>query len=385
VTQLTLALLILVAAVLVSIAAEILKFPYTIALVAVGLIVGNAHLLQPVSVSPDVLLTIVIPPLLFEGGLRLPPVHLRAFGWLIALLALPGTAAAAGAIAWAAAAVAHMDLHSAFVLGAAASAIDPVSVIALMRELGVNIRLATILEAEAVLNDGIAIVLFALGASLTPADPLRLVGGFLWLVGAGAAAGILSAGMVAYGLSKTQQAHVEALGSLIAALGSLVLAEAVHGSGVIAVAAAGVTFGSYGIRFITEEGQDRVRTLWDTIAFLANSVLFLLIGLQVPISLLARHGGVVAVVILAALAVRAATVAGLCLPRWPLFPPLPRAWALILTWAALRGGVTIALGLSADTSAAARDSVRAAIFGLVVFTLIAQGLSIRSLLRRLDA
>lgn len=381
-TPLTLLLLVMVVAGLVATAAEVLRFPYTIALVLVGLVVGNLHLASPPPVSSEVLLTVLIPPLLFEGGLRLPPVHLRTYGGLILLLAVPGTAAAAVAIALAAVAAGHLDPKSSLLLGAAAAAIDPVSVIALMRELGVTAGLATVLEAEAVLNDGIAIVLFALAASHDPAAPLAVVGRFLWLVGAGAAAGLASAGAVAYGLTHTRQAHVEALGSLIAALGALVLADAVGASGVIAVAVSGVVFGTYGVRSVSEEGRERVRTLWDTIAFLANSILFLLVGLHVPAPLLVRHAGLAAAVVATALLVRAATIAFLALPRWPVLPSLPRGWPAVLAWSGLRGGVTIALALSVEATLPGWEPVVAALVGLVVFTLIVQGLSIGPLLRR---
>src|SRR5207302_310381 len=115
----------------------------------------------PVAVSSEVLLTIVIPPLLFEGALRLSTAHLRAYGLLIGLLAIPGTLVAAVGIGWAAAA-AGVPPQAAMLLGVIAAAIDPVSVIALVREAGLDPRLAAILEGEAVLNDGVAIVLFTI-------------------------------------------------------------------------------------------------------------------------------------------------------------------------------------------------------------------------------
>jgi len=205
---------------------------------------------------------------------------------------------------------------------------------------------------------------------------------FLWLLAGGIVIGTLVAAAVAYALRRTCQSGVEALGSLIAALASFVAADTIGASGVIAVATAGVVFGSTGLRVLTDAGQDTVLTVWDVVAFLANSVLFLLIGLQVPIVLLVHHADLIAAVVLAALAVRAATVYGFSAIGGALSRPIPSGWRALLTWSGLRGGVAIALVLSLEQGLPARDAVMAGTFGLVVFTLLGQGLSARSLVRR---
>jgi Na+:H+ antiporter len=376
---LNVALLLMIVAAVVSVIAELLRFPYTIALVITGLVVGNLHLLPHIPVTPELLLTLFIPPLLFEGGLRLPPEHLRSYGGLIGLLAIPGTVIAAVAIGGMAAAAFHLTLRSALLLGAIASAIDPVSVIALIKETGLDARLGAILEGEAVLNDGVAIVLFTVIAGGLAGGLAVAAGQFLWLLGGGIVVGALIAAAVSYALRRTYQASVEALGSLIAALASLIAANSLGVSGVIAVVLAGVVFGSYGLGYLTDAGRDTVRTLWDVIAFLANSVLFLLIGLQVPAILLVRHAGLIAAVILTALAVRAATVYGF---SGMVSRSIPSGWRALLTWSGLRGGVAIALLLGLDQRLPGRDAVVAGTFGLVIFTLLAQGLSIRPLMRR---
>jgi len=379
---LNVALLLLVVAAAVSILAERLSFPYTIALVITGLVVGNLHLVPHFAVSPEVLLTFFIPPLLFEGGLRLPPEHLRSYGWLIGLLAIPGTVIVAFAIGGTAAAAFHLNLRSALLLGAIASAIDPVSVIALTRETGLDTRLGAILEGEAVLNDGVAIVLFTVTAGGLAGGLAAAAWQFLWLLAGGIVIGTVVAAAVAYALRRTYQSSVEALGSLIAALGSFLAADTLGASGVIAVVMAGVVFGSYGLRLFTDAGQNTVCTLWDVVAFVANSVLFLLIGLQVPIVLLVHHAGLIAAVVLAALAGRAATVYGFSAVGGALSRPIPSGWRALLTWSGLRGGVAIALVLGLQQGLPGRDAVMAGTFGLVVFTLLGQGLSARSLVRR---
>ncbi len=380
-TALSLALRFMLVSAAVSIVTEQLRVPYTIALVVAGLVIGNMHLAPPVLVSPDVLLMLLIPPLLFEGGLRLPPRHLKTYWGLIGLLAIPGTLVTALALGWTVNAVFHLDLRSALLLGAIVSAIDPVSVQALMRELRLDLRLVTVLDGEAVLNDGVAIVLFTIIGG-TAAVGLWVIGlRFVWLIGGGAVIGAVVAAATSYALGSTQRPLVETLGSLIAGLGALLAAGSVGASGVIAVVTAGVVFARYGPRHMTEAGRETVSVTWDMIAFVANSVLFLLIGLEVPAALLVRYWLLIVVLAAAGLAVRALLVYG-CVAVWQTRTRLlPGAWRPVLSWGGLRGGVAIALALGLDPATPGRDAVVAGAFGMVIFTLLVQGLTIRPVMR----
>jgi CPA1 family monovalent cation:H+ antiporter len=379
-TTLALALRFMLVAAAVSIVTERLRVPYTIALVIAGLVIGNMHLAPPIMVTPEVLLTLLIPPLLFEGGLRLPPTHLKTYAGVIGLLAIPGTLLTALAIGGTAHVLFHLDLRSALLLGAIVSATDPVGVLAFLREARLDVRLGSILEGEAVLNDGVAIVLF----TIIGGTAVSLAGAglqFIWLLGGGVMVGGLVAAATSYMLGRTEQPLVEALGSLIAALGALLAASSVGASGVIAVVTAGVVFGSYGPRHLTGFGLETVSTTWDVIAFLAHSLLFLLIGLEVPAALLLRHWPLIAAVIAAAFVIRAALVYA-CTSLWKTGPALlPAAWRYALIWGALRGGVAIALALDLDRAVPGREAVVAAAFGVVVFTLLVQGLSFRPVMR----
>ena len=380
-TELALALRFMLAAAAVSIVTERLRVPYTMGLVIAGLVTGSMHLVPPIAVTPELLLTLLIPPLLFEGGLRLPPTQLKVYGGLIGLLAIPGTFLTALAIAAAVQALFHIGLIPALLLGAIISAIDPVGVLAFMREARLDIRLGSILEGEAVLNDGVAIILFTIIGGGAAVSLTRAGLQFVWLLGGGVAAGGLVALAISFILGRTQQALVEALGSLIAALGALLAANSIGASGVIAVITAGVVFGSYGRRYLTESGLETVRTTWDVIAFLANSVLFLLIGLEAPAALLGRHWPLIVVVIAAAFAARVAIVYGCTALRWTRGHPFPGAWRFVLVWGGLRGGVAIALALGLDRAMPAREAIVASAFGVVLFTLLVQGSSIRPMMR----
>ncbi len=378
-------LLFLIVAAIVSIIAERLRFPYTVALVIVGLAAGNLHLVPPMHVAPEILLSLFIVPLLFEGSLRLAPQDLRTYGALIAGLAILGTLAAAGGIAWAGFALWHLPVRAALLLGAIASAVDPVSVIALIQESRLDHRLGTILEGEAVLNDGVAIVLFTLVAGSGAAGLVGAGGQFVWLIAAGGAVGLGLGAVVTAFIGRVRQPLVEALGSLILAAGSFVAADAIGASGVIAAVAAGVVFGSAGLARLGEASRQTIRTLWDVIAFLANSALFLLIGLEVPLDLLGRYAGLTAIVIVAALLVRALTVyvlGGIDARRRT---EVPMSWRHVMVWGGLRGGVALVLvlGLASGTLAElpGREPVAAAVFGLVIFTLLVQGLTMPALVR----
>ena len=380
-TILHVALSFLLGAAIVSIIAERLRLPYTVALVLAGLAIGLSRIAPPVVLTPDVLLTLVIPPLLFEAALRLPTEHLRTYGVFIGLSAVVGTFIAALVIAWAAAAVGGLPVPAALLLGTIAAAIDPVSVIALIREARLDLRLGAILEAEAVLNDGVVIVLFTVLAGPSAFVPIAAAAQFVWLLGAGGLVGIALGAGVAWGLGRATHPLVEALGSLILLAASVVVAAGVGASGIIAVMCAGVVFARSRERMPAVAGRDIVGTVWEFIAFLANSALFLFIGLQVPVSLLLHHGRLIAVVIVAALAVRVLTVNGFSAVSLRRGVPVPRPWRPVLVWGGLRGGVAIALVLSLAPGLPGRDAVAAAVFGLVVFTLLGQGLSMRALMR----
>ncbi len=380
-TPLELVLLFMLVAAVVAIAAERLRVPYTIALVLAGLAAGALRLLPPLHVTAAELVTVFVLPLLFEGALHLDPDDIRAHGWLIACLAIPGTLAAAFGIAAVVTAAFHIPFHTALLLGAIAAAIDPVSVIALIREARLDRRLGAILEGEAVLNDGVAIVLFTLVAQPGATGPLALAGEFAWLlVGGGLVGAALGAG-ISYGLGHIRQPLVEALGSLILAVASFIAAGHAAASGVIAVVVAGTIFGSYGPQNLTAAGREAMWTLWEVIGFLANSGLFLFIGLAVPGRLLLHHAGLVVAVAAVALAVRALAVYPLAAWLGRPAAPVPVAWRHVLVWSGLRGGVAIALVLDLPAGLPGREMVQAAVFGLVLVTLLGQGLTVRPVMR----
>jgi Na+:H+ antiporter len=370
----------LLAAAVIAVAAERIRLPYTTALVLVGLAVGLAQFSLPITITPQGLFTLLILPVLFDGGLHLSLHDLLAHKWLVALLALPGTILAAAVIFGAGLLLWHLPLRSAFLLGAIVSATDPVGVIALASERRLDRRLSAILEAEAVFNDAVAIVLFTIGSAPVSPGLLRSVGQFVWLLGGGGIVGIAAALAIIVGLSRVHLHLVESLGSVILAIGVFIAADTLGTSGVIAVVLAGVVLGNYGPSSLTEAGHQTLETLWDVITFVANSALFLLIGLATPIRALVELAGPIGVIILASLAARAASVYGFAAAFGG--RAIPKAWQHVMVWGGLRGGVAIALVLDLPKSLPGRYEVVAATYGLIVFTLVVQGLSMGRLMRR---
>jgi CPA1 family monovalent cation:H+ antiporter len=345
----------------------------------VGLGVGALPVVPRFSPGPDLIVIVLIVPLLFEGAIRIPRHHLRTYAPLVLALAIPGTLVSAAVIAGAAL-LGHMPWRAALLVGAVCSATDPAGVIALVREARMDERFGTVLEGEAVLNDAVAIVLFSLAAAAPGIGPAAAA--FVWLLAGGTLAGLVTGAVVAYALAGITEPVVEAIGSLVAAAGAYAAAEAIGASGVIGVVAAGLVFAGLAGRSLTPAGTETVRVMWDVIAFLANSALFLLVGLVVPISLLARQAGLIAVVVVAALAARALSVYGFTALFARREAPFPPAWRHVLVWSGLRGGVAVALVLALPAATAQHDAVAAGVLGLVVWTLVGQGLFVGRAARR---
>jgi monovalent cation:H+ antiporter, CPA1 family len=361
--------------------------PYTIALVIAGLILGMLQLVEAVHLSKELVMVLFLPPLLFEGALHIRAANLRphtvlvlslsVFGPLLTTLIIGGTAY------W----LLGFDLLSGLLLGVIIAPTDPVSVLATFRSAHVDEELATIVESESLFNDGIAVVLYimllsAIGGS--PLDPLQGIGEFALVVGGGALVG-LGVGFLSMRLLNRLGDHlVEVTVTLIAAFGAFLLAERLHFSGVIAVALAGLVIGNHGwSRAPSSETSKNVALFWEIFAFLVNSVLFLLIGFELRPNLLIDDLLSIVIVFGVLMASRALIVYGIgALSRWKKHG-LPLPWQTVIFWGGLRGSVPVALALGIPTDLTGRDEMVAIVFGVVLFSLLGQGLTIPSLLRRL--
>ncbi len=377
----------------VAILARRIRVPYTVALVVAGVVLGSLELLQPPHLTKELLFSLFLPGLVFEAAFHLEFREFRRNALPIVALAVPGvvvsmlaTALGVRPIVNALAGAPVLSWTDALVFGALIAATDPIAVVALFRSLGAPRRLTVLLEGESLLNDGTAVVLFTLILGLASganASAGSLVGSFVAVVGGGVLIGAGVGLALAQVIRRVDEAMIEITLTTIAAWGSFALADAVGASGVIATVVAGMVAGSYAARTgMSPSTRVAVETFWDYVAFAFNSIVFLLIGFEV------RHGDVVAAwaPILAAYlvvtAARALLVAGVQVGvsrRPERYSP---RWGTVLTWGGLRGAISMVLALSLPQTPE-RPLLVTLTFGVVLLSLLVNGLSMAPLLRRL--
>jgi CPA1 family monovalent cation:H+ antiporter len=381
----------------VGIATRSSRVPYPIALVITGLALG-ALLRSPlpfvrdlnldqIHLTPHLILVLFLPALLFEATLHIEATTLRKTLVPIGLLAVPGvllTAAIVGAlIHWGI----GLDWPTALLFGAIVSATDPIAVLAIFKRLGVPHELEVLVEGESLFNDGTAVVLsrILLGIVLAGSYSIRSgVLNFFVVVGGGLLIGSL-AGMLFSRLTARLDDHlIEITLTTILTYGTFIVAEALQVSGVIAVVAAGLVLGNVGARRgMSPTTRLALLTFWEYVAFLLNSAIFLLIGLEVDLGSLFGDLLSAFIAIAAVLLARAVVVYGIGLIVLPLPPVLPRRWLHVLFWAGLRGAVSLAVVLSLPFDLPARPLLLNLTFGVVLFTLLAQGLTMGPFVQRL--
>jgi CPA1 family monovalent cation:H+ antiporter len=378
------AVALLLIATLVGIAARRLRMPYTVGLVIVGTALAILYQQFPFEVAPELILGIFVPPLIFEAAFHLPMSELRRNAVPVLVLAIIGvllTTFLVGGIVHYGAGIA---VANAIIFGSIIAATDPVAVIALFRTLGVPKRLQVLLEGESLFNDGTAIVVFniAVAAALTGSfSVLAGISTFLYSAGIGLGIGFVLGVLASFVISRVDDHLIETAITFVLAYGAFILAEMLHVSGVLAVVAAGLISGNIGPRGMSSTTRIVVFNFWDFMSFLANSFVFLLIGLVVDLPLLTSNWPAILWGILAALLSRLIVVYGL----FPRSEKISLKWKHILYWGGLRGAISLALvlGLPTQLGTGVNAQLRAMVFGLVLFTLLVQGTSMNWLLRRL--
>ncbi|MEH2450130.1 Na+/H+ antiporter [Nostoc sp.] len=365
------------------------RIPYTLLLVIVGLGLAFVNV-RLVNLSPQLILLIFLPPLLFEAAWNLKWSNLKQDLLPICLYAVVGVVISIAGVAFGLHQFAGLELSIALLVGASLSATDPVSVTALFRELGASKRLTTLMEGESLFNDGMAVVAFGLLVALPLGTAKLELQSALWEFFQVVGIGIGFGGLIGFGISFLTQRFdlplVEQSLTLVSAYSTYLITEYLGGSGVIGVVTTGLILGNFGSRIgMNPRTRIIVTEFWEFLAFFVNSIVFLLIGDQIRFAVLGDNLKTIAVTIAAMIVARAVSIYALTiLSNWLAKSQISVSEQTILTWGGLRGSVSIALALSVPAILPNREEIIATVFGVVLFTLLVQGLTIQPLLEKLQ-
>lgn len=375
------ALLLLVAAV-VAMAARRLRLPYSVGLVGAGIALSFLPVSTQFPLTKDLLYTLLLPPLIFEAAFNMDWHHLRRDLVPIVTLATLGVVLSAAVTAVGMHYFADWPWVSAVTFGVLIAATDPVSVIATFKESGVRGRLLLLVESESLLNDGTAAVLFSvvLAASAGGALGAWPIGVELVVTIVGSVlCGALVAGAALVLAGRTEDHLVEITLTTVAAYGSFLLAEHFQLSGVLAALTAGLMMGN--LVSMSSRGREAAQAFWEYAAFVANSLVFLLIGVREARQ---DYRGAWWFALLAILFVtlgRAVAVYPSCLLfRWSRLR-VSGSHQHALFWGGLRGALALALALGLPVGVPLRNEIVTVSFAVVAFSIFVQGLTMSPLLR----
>lgn len=383
----TLIALLLVVAI-VAIGVRRVRLPYTVALVLSGLAIAIIQPLPGFELTSELIFSIFLPPLLFEAAFHLEVDELRESMPHILILAVPGVLISSLIIAGVLTVGVNMPLVVGLVFGALISATDPVAVLSVFSQLGVPRRLSYLVEGESLFNDGTAIVMFrillgiAISGYFSPVDGITR---FVQVALGGAILGLVAGYAFSLIIRPIDDYLIEITLTTIVAYGTFIVAEELHISGVIAVVASGIVVGNYGARIgMSPTTRIVLVQIWEYIAFIINSLVFLLIGLMIDLPRLMQYSHLIVWGVVATLIARAAVIYGITWPIERLTGRLPLKWRHVLFWGGLRGAIGLALALSLPPDLGPwQDPLRVMTFGVVLFTLLIQGTTIQFLLQRL--
>jgi CPA1 family monovalent cation:H+ antiporter len=377
----------LLVACLIAMLSRRLGLPYIVGLVVAGFLIALLPSSPEVPLSPALIFNVFLPPLVFEAAMQLDWKRFRGELPLTLTLAFLGVAIAAVAVTTGMHWLIGWSWIGAGLFGVLIAATDPVSVIAAFREMGCVPRVSMVVESESLLNDGVAAVGFAVLLAIargSSPDAMTVVPEFLWSLGGGLTIGLAVSGVALLVVGRTDDPLVEITLTTIAAYGSFLLAEHFHASGIISALAAGLMIGNVGwAGVISDTGRERVHYAWEYFAFLANSFVFILIGMNTanqPLREFVSAASITAVVlVLAGRALSIYPLAGLFAgSRWR----LPISYQHTLVWGGLRGALALALALAVPTSVPERGAIIVAAFVVVAFSILVQGLTMPWLIKR---
>jgi CPA1 family monovalent cation:H+ antiporter len=378
-------LLLLIAAIVAMIARR-LHVPYSIGLVLAGIGMALLPFSPEVELTKELVFTILLPPLIFEAAFQLRWHELRRELPVVLVLATAGVLLSALLTAVGMHVLVRWSWMTAIIFGILIAATDPVAVIAIFKDSKAHGRTRLLVEAESLFNDATAAVAFGIVLTI-------FTGGYITVTGAARTLLVVVLGSIVCGgvvaaivlllAGATDDHLIEITFTSVAAFGSFLLAEHFHFSGVLATLVAGLLIGNIGHISLSKRSKEAVEEFWEYAAFIANSLIFLLIGIRVEhrdyaIALFAVIMGIVLTLLSRAVAI------------YPLSLLFRRSSLRIsarnqhiLFWGGLRGALALALALGLPSGMPDRENIITVAFAVVAFSLFVQGLTISPFIKRM--
>jgi CPA1 family monovalent cation:H+ antiporter len=382
----TLEFLLLVAAI-VAMVARRFRLPYSVGLVAAGLALSLLPGLPQIELSRELIFTVLLPPLIFEAALYIRWQDLRKDMLVILAMASVGVLLSVCVTTLGLRYLVSWEWSSAIIFSVLIAATDPVSVIATFKESGARGRLRFLIEAESLFNDGTAAAAFTIAVAFVSGKnltPLGIATTSLLTVGGGIACGAAVAAGILLLAGRTTDHLVETMLTTVGAYGSFLIAEHFQFSGVLATLTAGLLLGNVGpLGAVSEKGKETITSFWEYAAFVANSLIFLLIGMNGTKENILLIWSTALVAIGLVMVGRAAAVYLTLLPFSHSALKVSARHQHLLFWGGLRGALPLALVLGLPSAIPRREELITVTFAVVAFSVFVQGLTVVPLMRRL--